>query len=102
MNVTKHAQANVAKITIRRVNDSITVHVADNGIGFVPSKMSFYRDENKGFGLFSIRERLRHLSGQMEVRSGRGRGTRVILTAPLVIEKQKAGNITNENQDYFG
>ncbi|NMC95317.1 MAG: PAS domain S-box protein, partial [Syntrophorhabdus sp.] len=85
MNVTKHAQANVAKITIRRVNDSITVHVADNGIGFVPSKMSFYRDENKGFGLFSIRERLRHLSGQMEVRSGRGRGTRVILTAPLVI-----------------
>ena len=102
MNVTKHAQANVAKITIRRVNDSITVHVADNGIGFVPSKMSFYRDENKGFGLFSIRERLRHLSGQMEVRSGRGRGTRVILTAPLVIEKQKAGNITNKNQDYFG
>ena len=102
MNVAKHARANVAKITIRRVNDNITVHVADNGIGFVPSKTNFYLDENKGFGLFSIRERLRHLSGQMDVRSGRGRGTRVILTAPLVLEKKKAGSTANENQNYFG
>jgi len=87
MNVTKHAHASIAKITIRRLNDNITIHVADNGIGFSASKMNFYLDENKGFGLFSIRERLRHLGGQMDVRSGRGRGTRVILTAPCIVEK---------------
>lgn len=97
MNVTKHAQANIAKITIRRVNDNIIIHVADNGIGFTVSKMNFYHDESKGFGLFSIRERLRHLNGQMDVRSGRGRGTRVILTAPIVIEKEKTGRALNEN-----
>jgi signal transduction histidine kinase len=89
MNVPKHAQAQVAKVTIRRVNDNIVVHVADNGVGFTVSKMNFYHDENKGFGLFSIRERLRHLSGQMDVRSARGRGTRVTLTAPLVTETPK-------------
>jgi len=89
MNVAKHAQAQVAKVTIRRVNDNIVVHVADNGVGFTVSKMNFYRDENKGFGLFSIRERLRHLSGQMDVRSARGRGTRVTLTAPLITETLK-------------
>lgn len=89
MNVAKHALAKTAKVTIRRVNENIVVHVADNGTGFTVSKMNFYLDENKGFGLFSIRERLRHLGGQMDVRSAKGRGTRVILTAPLAMEKAK-------------
>jgi PAS domain S-box-containing protein len=89
MNVAKHALAQTAKVTIRRVNENIVVHVADNGSGFTVSKMNFYLDENKGFGLFSIRERLRHLSGQMDVRSAKGRGTRVILTAPLAMENVK-------------
>lgn len=96
MNVTKHAQATIAKITMRRVNDNITIHVADNGIGFTVSKMNFYLDENKGFGLFSIRERLRHLGGQMDVRSGRGRGTRVILTAPVTAVDDKGGGEKNK------
>jgi signal transduction histidine kinase len=68
--------------------------VADDGIGFNASKKNFYLDENKGFGLFSIRERLHHLGGQMEVRSQRGRGTRVILLAPLKAEKKHEEKLT--------
>ncbi len=97
MNVAKHALAQMAKVTIRRVNENIVVHVADNGTGFTVSKMNLYLDENKGFGLFSIRERLRHLSGQMDVRSAKGRGTRVILTAPLAMEKVKIRRTAHEN-----
>lgn len=97
MNVAKHALAQTAKVTIRRVNENIVVHVADNGTGFAVSKMNFYLDENKGFGLFSIRERLRHLGGQMDVRSAKGRGTRVILTAPLAMEKVKIRRTAHEN-----
>jgi signal transduction histidine kinase len=89
MNVAKHALPQTAKVTIRRVNENIVVHVADNGTGFTVSKMNFYLEENKGFGLFSIRERLRHLGGQMDIRSAKGRGTRVILTAPPAMEKVK-------------
>lgn len=88
VNIVKHAQAHIAKVTIRRINENIVVHVADDGAGFTVSKMNFYLDENKGFGLFSIRERLRHLSGQMDIRSARGKGTRVTLTAPIVNESQ--------------
>jgi len=87
VNVVKHAHAERIKITIRRLNGNISIHVADNGIGFNASKKELYVDENKGFGLFSIRERLHHLGGQMEIRSARGRGTRVLLLAPLEIEK---------------
>ena len=35
-----------------------------------------------GFGLFSIRERLRQLGGQMELRSAPGSGTSVTLRLP--------------------
>jgi signal transduction histidine kinase len=37
----------------------------------------------KGFGLFSIKERMSDLSGSLEIESHPGQGVRVILTAPL-------------------
>ncbi|MCX5806165.1 MAG: PAS domain S-box protein [Proteobacteria bacterium] len=82
-NVAKHAHARTVKVTVRKIESNISIHVADNGVGFNAAKMNFYFDENKGFGLFSIRERLHHLEGQMEIRSQKNRGTRVILYAPL-------------------
>ncbi|OPY71572.1 MAG: Oxygen sensor histidine kinase NreB [Syntrophorhabdus sp. PtaU1.Bin002] len=93
MNVAKHAQAKIAKVTIRRVKDNMVIHVADDGTGFVASKTSSYLDKNKGFGLFSIRERLRHLGGQMDVRAARGRGTRVVLIAPLTVEARQTRRV---------
>ena len=82
-NVVKHARASRAKITVRRVNRNLVIHVADDGVGFNPSKLKSHLYDNQGFGLFSIRERIRHLGGQMEVKSIKGRGTRVILEEPL-------------------
>ncbi|OPY80648.1 MAG: Oxygen sensor histidine kinase NreB [Syntrophorhabdus sp. PtaU1.Bin153] len=93
MNVTKHAQAKTAKVTVRRVKDTMVIHVADDGIGFVASKMDSYLDKNKGFGLFSIRERLRHLGGQLDVRAARGKGTRIVLTVPLTAGVRQTGRV---------
>lgn len=61
---------------MKRKNEFISIHVADDGIEFNTSKMSFYSDYNKGFGLFSIKDRLNHLGGKVEIRSRKGRGTR--------------------------
>jgi len=36
-----------------------------------------------GFGLFSIRERLKYLGGQLEVLSAPGQGAQVALMVPL-------------------
>lgn len=102
MNVAKHGQAKFAKVTMRRVKDNMVIHVADDGIGFVASKMSSNLDGSKGFGLFSIRERLRHLGGQMEVRAARGRGTRVVLVAPLTVGARQTGRTRDGHQDYSG
>ena len=87
VNVTKHSGASQVKVTVRRLDGNISIHVADNGSGFNASKRSYHIAEARGFGLFSIRERLHSLGGHMDVRSGVGRGTRIILIAPLEHEE---------------
>jgi PAS domain S-box-containing protein len=80
VNVVKHARAGHARVSVHRRGDAVRIAVEDDGIGFEPSAI------NGGaatFGLFSIRERLLHLGGCMEIASKPGRGTRVSLAAPL-------------------
>ncbi len=87
-NVVKHSGATRVKVTVRRVDENISIHVADDGRGFNASKRSYHIAEARGFGLFSIRERLQSLGGHMDVRSQVGRGARIILVAPLKREQE--------------
>jgi PAS domain S-box-containing protein len=82
-NVGKHARASHASLTVARDGEMLTVEVADDGIGFDPTAVKPPHVEHGGFGLFSIRERLRLLGGVMIIDSAPGRGARVRLTAPL-------------------
>ncbi|MBI5486571.1 MAG: sensor histidine kinase [Deltaproteobacteria bacterium] len=79
MNVLKHAAARAVTVTMAREAGSIRLVVADDGVGFDPSILA----EPRGFGLFSIQERLSHVGGGAVVESAPGRGTRVTLRAPL-------------------
>jgi PAS domain S-box-containing protein len=83
VNIVKHAQAHRAKVSIKRDRVNLLIIVEDDGIGFDTSDISPRRKRTKGFGLFSIRERLHPVDGHMEIRSERGRGTRVSLLLPL-------------------
>ncbi len=83
VNVIKHAQARNVRVSIQKDGNSIRIIVEDDGIGFSPSDTSLQGREKVGLGLFSIRERLDHLGGQVQINSSPGKGTRVILTAPL-------------------
>ncbi len=82
-NVGKHARASHAALTVSRDGDMLTVQVADDGVGFDPTAVKPPHVEQGGFGLFSIRERLRLLGGTMTIESAPSRGTRVRVTAPL-------------------
>jgi signal transduction histidine kinase len=85
MNVIKHAQAHKAKVAIRREGCNIRITVEDDGIGFYIPEASQLAGVG-GFGLFSIRERLRHFGGSLQIQSGPRRGTLMTLLAPI---KQK-------------
>ncbi len=87
INVAKHAQASRLKVTIARDGPDLKIDLVDDGIGFDPAQI----DRTRSFGLFSIRERLRHIGGLLELHSGNGHGTRVTLVAPLWAEQVLLG-----------
>jgi PAS domain S-box-containing protein len=89
INVVKHAQAKKVKVSIRKVGSEMYVSVEDDGRGFDLEKIAATAVREGGFGLFSIRERLEHLGGHLEIESAPGRGCKVTMTAPL---KQKGDN----------
>ena len=58
------------------------VVVEDNGVGFDVASLRSRPEPQKGFGLFSIRERLRFMGGSLGLESEPGRGTTVRLIVP--------------------
>ena len=83
MNVVKHANADHAKVTVRREDSDILVTVQDEGVGFDPGETRLHARRDGGFGLFHIRERLDHLGGRFDLWSRPGKGTVATLVAPL-------------------
>jgi PAS domain S-box-containing protein len=82
-NVVKHAQASRVDISVVRDGEFISLGVRDNGIGFDPAEAGARLSRPDAFGLFSIRERLNHLGGHLEVSSAPGRGTSAYIMVPL-------------------
>jgi len=82
VNVIKHSEASFVDIRVHRTLERIMIIVEDNGRGFSPESTSKW-GKNKGFGLFSIKERLLPLGGKMKILSEPGRGTGVYIEVPL-------------------
>jgi PAS domain S-box-containing protein len=80
MNVVKHSEASNVEIAMSRSADRMYVTVSDNGIGF---NMPIADRKKTGFGLFSIRERMKRLGGYCEIETKPGSGTMVILAMPI-------------------
>jgi signal transduction histidine kinase len=83
-NAVKHAGARHILMGTRREEEYILLWVEDNGVGFGPASSSRFGPGKEGFGLFSIRERLSHMGGEVTIESRPGQGTRVTLKAPLL------------------
>ncbi|MHC4165803.1 MAG: PAS domain S-box protein [Planctomycetota bacterium] len=87
INVVKHANATTAEISLEKIENKLYITVTDNGDGFDVSVLESPSKRPKGFGVLSIRERLKHIGGQFEVKSGAGEGTKVTLIVPTDVEE---------------
>ncbi|MHC4544398.1 MAG: PAS domain S-box protein [Planctomycetota bacterium] len=83
INIIKHAHASKVKVSIGKVGGRIHVSVEDDGLGFEPAKAESMITNKEAFGLFSIRERLEHFGGNLDIDSAPGCGCRVTITSPL-------------------
>jgi len=82
MNAVKHSEAKKVRMKLRKTRKRVELSVRDDGKGFNPSKILPFSIKSGGFGLFSIRERLRELGGEMIINSKEGEGTEVRLLVP--------------------
>jgi len=89
VNITKHADAKTVSVSLTTLNGDIEIIIKDNGKGFDTSKLDGKSSKSRGFGLFSIRERLTHIGGRFDIESRKGRGTKVTLLSPLDLAKNK-------------
>jgi signal transduction histidine kinase len=82
-NVVKHAQVARARVHLSQTVDGrARIVVRDEGAGFAPEILRATDATAEGFGLFSVRERLDMLGGQLEVTSSPGLGTSITITGP--------------------
>jgi signal transduction histidine kinase len=75
-NVSKHARADRAVVSVRESSGSVAVEVRDEGIGFELD------DTTRGFGLIGMRERAELVGGKLAVASTPGEGTTVSIVVP--------------------
>ncbi len=81
LNVTKHARARAVRMAISRAGGRVRLAVEDDGVGYPPARGPVAAPA--GFGLFSIRERLKSQGGWLEIGARPGGGTAAVLYAPL-------------------
>ncbi len=77
-NIARHAQAAQASVRLSTDDDSLTVEIYDNGVGFDPDDIP-----SGHFGLLGLRERVRLAGGKLEIASQPTNGTTVRLKLPL-------------------
>jgi CheY-like chemotaxis protein/anti-sigma regulatory factor (Ser/Thr protein kinase) len=83
LNTVKYAQVAAAVVTLAHQEHTLTLTVADAGVGFDPTRLRVVGGVEGGFGLLGIRERLGLLGGHLEIESRPGQGSRFRLVAPL-------------------
>ncbi len=83
-NIVKHAQATTAIIYIQRACNDLRIIVEDDGIGFETNLIDHKQHKLKGFGLFSIYERLEYYGGSMIISSNNTQGTKITLLMPMI------------------
>lgn len=78
-NIIKHAKASEVVIKVLLDEKLLIISVEDDGTGFDVNSLQ----DNRGFGLISMRERALFCGGALELKSIQKKGTQVILKIPV-------------------
>jgi signal transduction histidine kinase len=81
-NAGKHAGASMVGLTLSYSDDVVMLDVRDNGVGFAPEEVR--PQEDRGFGLEAMRQRLTRAGGTLAIESAPGDGTAVNAQVPAV------------------
>jgi signal transduction histidine kinase len=83
-NIHRHSDSRVAEIRFATQTDRITVEIRDEGHGIPVEKLAEFQSGKYlcGVGIAGMRERIRDMQGQFDIRSGET-GTTIAITLPI-------------------
>jgi PAS domain S-box-containing protein len=82
-NVTRHAGASRVDIHLQQRDSVVQAFIEDNGSGFDLAEVADREAEKRGVGLVGMQERVAVVGGSLEIKSRRGKGTRLAIQLPL-------------------
>jgi signal transduction histidine kinase len=82
-NITKHSEADLVRLVLRKIDGRISAVVEDNGRGFDLEKVLRSESTSRGMGLTNMRERIELSGGSFEIQSTKGKGTTIRASWPL-------------------
>ena len=82
-NVVLHAHARNVLVAIQRNSGWFELSVEDDGTGFDSAPQTKGFSPTGGYGLFNIRNRMKHLRGELRITPTSPCGTRIVLAVPL-------------------
>ncbi|RJQ48859.1 MAG: hypothetical protein C4530_24060 [Desulfobacteraceae bacterium] len=84
LNAIKHSGVDSAEVILSKDrSDRLRIVVSDAGKGFDPERIWESSDQQSGYGLLTIRERLQFLGGRFDIESAPGKGASFTLTVPV-------------------
>lgn len=83
-NAIHHANPTLIQVILKYEEDDVSVVVTDDGTGFdVKANDTNFREDNSGFGLSMMKERVYLLSGTIHIESEIGKGTSITVKVPI-------------------
>lgn len=76
-NIAKHSQASEVNIYLKTTSKQVNILIQDNGVGFIPS------ENQSGFGIQGMQERILALDGLFSIVSQHGLGCKIMTQLPL-------------------
>lgn len=86
-NVVKHSGATSVWISVKSEDSLVVVTIKDNGCGFNMDEAM--KSEERGLGLFGMRERMSTIGGELRIHTSPGQGTEIV--AKSLIRKVDGG-----------
>jgi signal transduction histidine kinase len=85
-NVAKHAAASRVGITLSYLEDVVLLDIRDDGVGFngVGFTSPGEVNDDSGYGLGTMRQRVQGVGGTLEIESGPGDGTAIGASVPAI------------------
>jgi PAS domain S-box-containing protein len=81
-NIVRHSQARQVSVAIQKHDDYVFFSIADDGRGFEVQQVLAREPSQRGLGLAAMQERVRIASGNLDIWSQIGSGTRITFTIP--------------------